>query len=43
MRELFFARPGKTLGVEEKEVFSQSQYFDEQFPKDAQFVENVIW
>ena len=43
VRELFFARPGKTLGVEEKEVFSQSQYFDEQFPKDAQFVENVIW
>jgi Calcineurin-like phosphoesterase len=43
VRQLFFARPGKTLGLEEKEVFSQSQYFDEQFPADAQFVENVIW
>ncbi len=43
VRSLFFARPGKTLGFEEKDVFSQSQYFDEQFPADAQFVENVIW
>jgi len=43
VRQLFFARPGKTLGLEEKDVFSQSQYFDEQFSSDAQFVENVIW
>lgn len=43
VRSLFFARPGKTLGFEETDVFSQSQYFDEQFPADAQFVENVIW
>jgi len=43
VRQLFFARPGKTLGLEDKDVFSQSQHFDEQYPTDAQYVENVIW
>jgi len=43
VRQLFFARPGKTLGLEDKDVFSQSRYFDEEFPGDEQFVENVIW
>src|SRR5262249_38237007 len=43
VRSLFFARPGKTLGLEEKDVFSQAKYFDPAFPMDAKFVENVIW
>lgn len=43
VRSLFFARPGHTLGLEDKEVFSQAQHFDPAFPADAQFVENVIW
>ena len=43
VRSLFFARPGKTLGLEEKDVLSQAKYFDPAFPADAQFVENVIW
>jgi hypothetical protein len=43
VRSLFFAKPGVTLGSEEKEVWSQAQHFDPAFPTDAQFVENVIW
>ncbi|WP_245276217.1 hypothetical protein [Methylocapsa aurea] len=43
VRSLFFARPGKTLGLEEKSVWSQAIDFDPAFPADAQFVENVIW
>jgi hypothetical protein len=38
----FFARPGKILGLEEKEVWSQAKYFDPAYPTDAQFVENVM-
>ncbi len=43
VRSLFFARPGKTLGIEEREVYSQSKHFDPAYPIDAQYVENVIW
>lgn len=43
LRTLFFARPGKTLGLEDKNVWSQSQYFDSSHPSDAQYVENFIW
>lgn len=43
VRALFFARPGKTLGLHEREVWSQAKYFDPAFPADAQFVENVMW
>lgn len=43
LRGLFFARPGKTLGLEDKDVWSQAQYYDPAYPADAQFVENVIW
>jgi hypothetical protein len=43
VRSLFFSRPGKTLGLEERKVWSQAKYFDPKFPTDAQFVENVIW
>lgn len=42
VRSLFFARPGKTLGLRDKDVWSQAKYFDP-YPADAQFVENVIW
>jgi len=43
VRSLFFARPGHTLGRKDKEVWSQAKYFNPAFPKDAQFVENVMW
>jgi hypothetical protein len=43
VRSLFFARPGKTLGMTERKVWSQAHYFDPAYPADAQFVENVIW
>ena len=43
VRSLFFARPGKTLGLNDRDVMSQAIYFDPAFPTDAQYVENVIW
>jgi hypothetical protein len=43
VRELFFARPGVSLGQHEKRVVSQAQAFDPAFPEDSQFVENVLW
>lgn len=43
VRSLFFSRPGHTLGLTDKEVWSQAQYFDPGHPEDAQFVENVMW
>lgn len=43
VRSLFFARPEKTLGLEERDIWSQAKKFDPAFPGDAQFVENVIW
>jgi len=43
LRSLFFARPGQTLGVTDKSVWSQAQYFDPAHPEDAAFVENVMW
>ena len=43
VRSLFFAKPGVTLGLNEKEVWSQAKYFDPAYPADAQFVENVMW
>ena len=43
VRTLFFARPGHSLGVSDKVVLSQAQYFDPAHPGDAAFVENVTW
>lgn len=43
VRSLFFAKPGHTLGLNEKRVWSQAQWFDPSYPADAQFVENVMW
>ncbi len=43
VRSLFFARPGKTLGVNERDVWSQANYYDHAFPTDKQYVENIIW
>ena len=43
VRQLFFAKPGKSLGGTEKRVLSQAEYFDAQHPSDAQFVENMMW
>ena len=46
VRNLFFSTPGVTLGgggKEGKEVESQADEFEEEYPTDAQFVENVMW
>lgn len=43
VRGLFFARPGKTLGVHERTVLSQAQFYDHAHPTDANYVENVMW
>jgi hypothetical protein len=43
VRELFFARPGHTLGLHDKVVQTQAQQFDPAYPSDAKFVENLMW
>jgi hypothetical protein len=43
VRQLFFAKPGYTLGRHEKRVWTQARHYDPAFPTDAQFVENVMW
>jgi hypothetical protein len=43
VRSLFFARPGKTLGFNEKTVLSQAKYYDHAHPTDVNYVENVMW
>ncbi len=43
VRELFFAKPGATLGRHEMKVSTQAQKYDPAFPADSQFVENVMW
>lgn len=43
VRNMFFSRPGHTLGLTDKLVYSQAQHFDPQYPTDGDYVENVIW
>jgi hypothetical protein len=43
VRQLFFSRPGKTLGQHSRRVQTQAQDFDPAYPSDSQFVENVRW
>jgi hypothetical protein len=43
VRNLFFPKPGYTLGRRKKEVDSQAKEFESEYPTDAQFVENVMW
>lgn len=43
VRGLFFADPGYTLSVRNKQVLSQALAFDPQYLVDAQYVENMIW
>ena len=43
IRSLFFAKPGHTLGLNERIVHTQAREFDPAYPADAQFVENVMW
>jgi hypothetical protein len=43
VRQLFFARPGSTLGVEKRRVLSQATHFNRIYPADSQYVENVMW
>lgn len=43
VRQLFFAKAGTTLGKNAMQVDSQATTFDPTHPKDAQFVENVMF
>src|SRR3981189_834224 len=43
VRNLFFANPGDTLGVQKRRVLTQAKRFNRLYPADAQFVENVMW
>lgn len=43
VRSLFFSRPGHTLGLTDKLVYSQAQHLDPQHPTDADYAENVMW
>jgi len=43
VRDLFFSRPGVTLGRHVQHVWSQAEHFDPANPADSQFVENVMW
>src|SRR3954467_11539161 len=43
LRELFYSRPGVTLGLHPRRVMSQALHAEESFPADSQFVENVMW
>jgi hypothetical protein len=43
VRQIFFNRPGRSLGEGAKRVVSQAQAFDPAHPDDAQYVENVMW
>lgn len=43
IRSMFFSKPGKTLGEHSKKVISQAQAYDSAHPKDAEYVENVMW
>lgn len=43
VRQLFFSRPGHTLGGQDMPVWSQATKFDPAHPEDAQYVENVMW
>lgn len=43
VRSLFFAKPGHTLGLNEKTVTSQALAFDPAFEQDKAYVENVMW
>ena len=43
VRQLFFANPGTTLGVQKRRVLTQAERFNRIYPADSQYVENVMW
>lgn len=43
VREIFFARPGRSLGKHPIHVRSQADHADRHHRSDADFVENVMW
>jgi hypothetical protein len=43
IRSIFFPNAGWTLGQNPMQVISQKDAYDPAHPKDAQYVENVIW
>ena len=42
VRTIFFSEPGNTIAVD-KAVLTQAQNFDPNYPKDKDYVENVLW
>ena len=42
IRSMFFPNSGETLG-QKKRVISQAQAYNPSYPKDAEYVENVMW
>jgi hypothetical protein len=43
VRQVFFPRPGHTLGSASMSVLSQASVYNPLHPTDAQYVENVLW
>ncbi len=43
VRQLFFADPGTTLGVQKRRVVTQAAKLNRLYPADAQYAENVMW
>ncbi|MFA5982865.1 MAG: metallophosphoesterase [Methylococcaceae bacterium] len=43
IRAMFFPKTGETLGEHKQKVISQAIAYDTSFPKDAEYVENVMW
>ncbi|MBY6240679.1 hypothetical protein [Methylosinus sp. Sm6] len=43
LRTLFFARPGHTLGLTDRYVYSQALFAAAAYPTDAHYVENMMW
>lgn len=43
VRSLFFARPSWALGLNERKVSSQAQYYDHAHPPYLNYLENMMW
>jgi hypothetical protein len=43
VRSIFFANPGKSLGINAVALHSQAKEFDPAYPSDSAYVENVWW
>jgi hypothetical protein len=43
LRQVFFSRPGSTLGKHTMPVLTQAKAFNPAYPGDARFVEDMMW